>query len=318
MAMTSNLFDLADIPYVLYPLIPMRWMYPFVGLEASLMHRFDRKTRSIIRNNLASTFGHTKSEEEIEELTRQFFEYKQLRTLLLYLFPKLNSAEKEKLFPIDGLQNLDRALAQDKGAIICGAHISSALALVVKDLLRERGYDVSLPSPVKELPYPPSAFRKFVDRLSSNGHREYQAGIFHAQFNIRPMVRLLKGKRVLLMMGDGAHSAGFAEVDFLGRRVLLTTGIVGISRLTGAPTVPFFITGAPPEGLRIVIEEPIPIEKTEDAQRDLQAMVENYAKRLEYHLLQNIPSWQHWLVENNLESMSNEFRKPLHERYHVH
>ena len=318
MTMTSNLFELADVPYVLYPFIPMRWMYPFVRLEARLMHRFDRKTRSIIRANLAVAFGHSKSEEEIDEFTRHVFEYKQLRTLLFYLLPKLDSLQKKRLFPIDGLENLDRAMGQGKGAILCGAHISSILAIALKDLLREHGYDVRLPSPVEKLPYPPSAFRKAVDRLSKNGHGEYQAGIFHAQFNIRPMVRVLKEQGVLLMMGDGSHSAGFAEVAFLGRRVFLTTGIVGISRLTGAPVVPFFVTGSPPEGLRIVIEEPIPIEKTEDTELDLQTMVENYAKRLEYHLLQNIPSWQHWLVENYLESMSNELSKPLHERYHVH
>ena len=313
-----NLFDLADIPYLLYPLMPMRWMYPFVRLEARLMHRFNRKERPIIRNNMAVTFGDTKSEGEIDELTRQFFEYKQLRTLLLYLFPKLNPGQKKRLFPIEGLENLDRALAQDKGAIICGAHISSVITLVVKDLLREQGYDVRLPSPIKKLPYPPSAFRKLIDRLSLNGHKGYQGGIFHAQFNIRPMVRVLKESRVLVLMGDGSHSAGFAEADFLGRRVLLTTGAVGLSRLTGTPVVPYFVTGAPPEGLRVVIEEPIPLEKTEDIQRDLQVMVQNYARRLEHHLRQNIPSWEHWLIEDALESMSNELKKPLHERYHVH
>lgn len=318
MTILAKLFNLGDIPYLLYPIVPLRWMYFVVRLEARLKYLLSRRDRRVVHGNLTTAFGDAKSQDEIGRLTRQFFEYKQLRALLLFLEPKLGSKQKDELFPIEGLENLDRALEEGKGAIVLGAHLNSVLMFAVKNLLRGKGYDVRIAVPKAQLPYQPSLFHRLVDRISPNGKREdVTAGLFYSQFNIRPIIRILEEKRVLGLMGDGAHSAGFTDVKFLGRSVLFTTGAMSIARMTQTPVVPMFITGAPPEGLKIIIEEPIPLEKSDDLKRDLQTMVSAFARRLEYHLLEDIPIWQHWLVDDVFESMATELDKPLGERYHV-
>jgi lauroyl/myristoyl acyltransferase len=141
--------------------------------------------------------------------------------------------------------------------------------------------------------------------------------MFHAQFNVRPIIGGLRDNSAVMLMGDGLHSASFVEVEFLGRSVPFTTGPISIARATQASIVPFFVTGTPPENLKIVIEQPIQLEKSDDAQRDLEAMVGKYAHRLEHHLCQNIPCWENWLYANTLDKMINQLEKPLSERYEI-
>ena len=317
--MLSRLLNLVDLPYphyLLYRFMPLKWTCRIVRLEARLIHRFSHDVRSKITHNLFKLFGNTKDRDEIEGLTFRYFELKQLRMMLLYLHTHLKPAQKEKLFPIEGLEHLDHALAEGKGAVLVGSHLNSIMIFVAMDMLRERGYDVHMAIPTKKMPIPPTMFHKWVDRFFSNGHSEYPPGAFYAQFNIRPIVNILEKKGIVVLMGDGSHSAGFVEVDFLGRRAPFTTGAMGISRMTEAPAVPIMITGSPPDGIRINIEEPIPLEKTDDMPRDLRAMVEKYTERLEHHLLQNIACWQQWPSEDGLATMEEAHGKSLSDRYH--
>ncbi len=313
----SKLFDIADVAYLLKPVIPLKWICAVAGLKARAEYLVCGRERSVVRANLAETFGKDKTKSEIDSMTSRFFEYRQLRGVLLNLFPKLKPREVERLFPMEGLEHLDRALEQKKGVILMGSHINSSMTLITKDILRRKGYDIRVAIPTETLPYGPTLLRRMIDRFSLNGRGTGQEGMFFAQFNIRPIVRSLAENAVVILMGDGWHSAGFVKAEFLGRRVSFTTGAMSIARLTRSPVVPVFATGAPPDGLEIRIEEPIPLEKTGDPRRDLEAMVQKYAQRLEYHLRRNIPCWEHWLQEDTLDTMAGLLEKSIGDRYHV-
>ena len=66
------------------------------------------------------------------------------------------------------------------------------------------------------------------------------------------------------------------------------------------------------------MEEPIAIENTDDLTQDMEIVVGDYAKRLERQLLQNIPCWQHLLVQDVFEYMGGEVSTFLISRYHIH
>ena len=314
----GKLINLGDIAYLLKPIVPLKLMFVLAKMQGKVRYLLNGKERSAVQNNFLDAFGQTMSESEINLMTNQFFEYKQTRGLMYFLFPKLKTSQIEKLFPIEGLEHLDRALSQKKGVVLLCSHLSSIINFVAKDILRAQGYDIRVALPEEEPPYAPTRFRKLIDSLSPSSNKvEQGGGMFFAQFNIRPIVRCLDENAVVILTGDGWHSASFVKTEFLGRTVFFATGAMSIARLTGASVVPLFVTGSPPEKMKIVIEEPVPVEKSENPKQDLEVMVEKYVRRLEYHVGQNIPCWEHWLHDSTLDKMAKLLNASISERYRM-
>ncbi len=106
-------------------------------------------------------------------------------------------------------------------------------------------------------------------------------------------------------------------MKFLDRQVYFTTGAVSIARMTGSPVIPFFVTGSAPDRLKVVFEEPIPLERSNDLSRDLETMVADYVQRLEHRVRKNITCWQHLFNDHALDTMAALLEKPLGQRHQI-
>ncbi len=312
----SKLICIGDVAYLCTSFVPLPWLYTLARMKGRLRHWGSRETREIVHGNLQSFLGSSHSEPEIDRMTRLFFEYRELRILLYYLYPGLKPRQVEALLPLEGLEHLDRLCPERKGGILLLSHVNSVVGLIAKEILRARGYDVRVAYPTETPPFPPTLFRRVWDRIFPPANIVASAD-FCTQFNIRPIVRRLREGAIILLTGDGWHSAGLAKAKFLGRELYFTTGAAGIARAVGCPIVPLFVVGYPPDMLRVVIEEPKALEMTEDQQRDLEVMVSNYTSRLEAHLVQYPLTWEHWSEERALETMATLPGRSLADRYRI-
>lgn len=313
----TKLVRSADVSFVLYSVLPLDWIWSLARLHGKLTYHLARRRRSIVQDNLEGVFGSAKSPREIEDLTRAFLEYQRLRGVLLALSPRLGSSELEELVRPEGLEHLDTALEQGRGAILLGSHLNSLVMFDGIIVLRARGYDVVVALPEPGDPWAPSALGRLLNRRLGTKAMFELTGAFHAQFNIRPIVQRLAGNAVVAQTGDGLHSARFVDVEFLGRRVPFPTGMMRVAQVTGAPVVPVFQVGAPPDRLRVVLEEPLTVERGEDPEGALSAALSDYATRLERHVLENPACWEHWSIANTLETMAAWSERTLEERYRV-
>lgn len=313
----TRLVDSSDAGYLLYSVLPLDCIYALSRLHGRLTYLAGRRQRRIVRHNLVDVLGPTRGAAEADVLTRRFFEYRRLRGLLLAMAPRLTSRELSELLPVEGIEHLDAALAEGRGAILLGSHLNSLCMFDAIVLLRERGYDIGVALPEERDPWAPSRLRKLADRLTGAKTLYELTGAFYAQFNIRPIVRRLARNGIVAQTGDGLHSARFIEVDFLGKKVPFPTGMAAVAQVTRAPVVPMFQVGAPPDHLRVVLEEPWSVERGNDGAEALAAAVARFASRLEHHLLQNLACWEHWLIENTLGTMASWPKRPLEERYKV-
>lgn len=308
---------LGDLAYALHGLVPFRLMCALARFQGRVQHRLGRRERSIVRDNLEAAFAGELAPAELDRLTHRAFEYRQLRGLMLMLFPRLRPAQAARLFPVVGLEHLDEAIARGHGPVVVSSHLNSLCTFMAVQLLRERGYDIGIALPADADPQPASPLRRRLDAATGRpGFRE-RTGAFYAQFNVRPIVRRLASGAGVVFVGDGWHSAGFAETTFLGRPAYFTTGPASVARLTGSPVVPMFITGAPPADLRIRFEEPIAPDPDLDTRRDLNRMVTRYVERLEHHVRESIPAWQHWFEEEAFARMATLPEGTLAERYEI-
>ena len=161
----------------------------------------------------------------------------------------------------------------------------------------------------------PTPFRRFVNRLyGAPASLSVAVGAFYAQFNVRPLVKLLNEKVILVLMGDGWHSAGFVDVEFLGRRLPFTNGPISLARVAGCPVVPVFSVGSP-DRLHFEIEPYLTMDRSGPPAEEIERKVTQFIGRVEQRMLADVPSWQHWF-EADLFSVLERWRSTsIRERY---
>ena len=308
-------FTLEDVAYLLHPLVPLRAMAAAARARGRLQYLARPDERRRVGVNLASAGVHGR--RDLALMTRQAFEYRDLRSLLLTLHPRMTTAQAARLFPFEGLEHLERARAEHGGVVLACSHVNSRGNMIAVERLRSVGFDIRTVLPTAAEAFPLSRFRRRLYRRTGGQTFAQRIGGFHAQFNLRPIVRRLSEGTTVLIVADGWHSAGFVETTFLGRPAQFTTGAVSVARVAGTVAVPLFVAGRPPDRLRFVLEEPIAPDPAADARADVERMVSEYARRVERRLLDDLPCWEHWFEDRTLETMQRLTEIPLSERYRI-
>lgn len=308
-----QIVSLADLAELLDRLLPRGWVYRLARFEGGLAYLLKPPRRRVVARNLAPF---AKDQSELKKMTRRFFEFSKLRVLLLLLFLEMKPEEWERHFAVEGVEHLDSALAEGKGVVLLGSHLNSKGVLITVMLLRSRGYDVNLALPSEDELHGATLFARFVLRRSERASLKERLGGFFVQFNVRPIVSRLARNAVVAQTGDGWHSAAFKSVPFLGRSLPFTTGMLSVAQSTGAMVVPFNVVGEPP-ALRAVLSPPFAIPRGDDPGAELAAAVARYAKTLETALLENVICWEHWLIEDTLDTIAGWPERSLEERYEM-
>ena len=314
---SARLFDHGDLVYVACLLLPLSWFLqlgrPLGWLEMLLYPRVRRGVHA----NLVQAFGATKPADEISRLTRHVFEYHQMRNMMALVAPLLAvRGQLEKYFPIHNIENLDRALAGGRGAIILASHVNSISTLLAVIQLRRSGYPVRCPMPDRRDAWAPTPFRRLVHRLLGVPTVRESVGGFYAQFNVRPLVKALQEKSILIMAGDGWHSASFVDAPFLGRILPFTNGPISLARVAGVPVVPMFVVG-PPNRLSFEFEPAFLVDGEGPSQDAIARKVRFFVSRVEQRMLADIACWQLWLVEDVFGTLEHWRSRPLDERYAI-
>src|SRR5206468_1072509 len=126
--------------------------------------------------------------------------------------------------------------------------------------------------------------RRFIHWVCGAPTMTQAIDAFYAQFNVRPLMKELRAKNILVAVGDGWHSASFADAKFLGRTLPFTTGPFALGRAAAVPLVPVFCAGAP-HRMRFEFEPAFVVERTECQQEDVARAVQFYAERVEERML---------------------------------
>lgn len=249
-------------------------------------------------------------------LARQFLAGQQIRRLLLAIAPRLTTPELRALVPIRGLEWLEqhRAEGTGRGAILLVSHVHSVGGLLAVTLLRRIGYDVRVALPPAGDAWAVTRAGRMIDGLLGQKPTITEAlGGFTCQFNVRPIVRHLEAGTIVAQTGDGWHSAGFVDAQFLGRTLPFPTGVLSVARLTGVPVLPLFAAG-PARRMEFEIEAPFHVGRGDG---ELEEAVQRYAARLDRQVRAWPAAWEHWAIPNTLDTLAGWRDRPLHERYAV-
>jgi KDO2-lipid IV(A) lauroyltransferase len=329
--MNNKLFKPSDLYWmckwliskIYYSALPIPALMRLAKLKG-LFKSFASKKRFVVKENIVSVFGDSKSEREIQALARRHFEYLEKVHTAFFLL-RLRQNINPRNWPIEGLDHLDSALAQGKGVILVSAHFGYSRA--IKPLLKMRGYSVSLvgnkagakigkeyKSRLKKQ-LGRSRFGRFIFKRLELANLTQEDNDFPAELNVRPLVKALKRNEIIVIMGDGLHAMNFVEFKILDQLLPFPTGWMSIAAETGAAVLPVFVVDSTDKlGLQLFIEKPLTISKNERIKPDLAAGVECFA-RLFGSYVERYPHLYKWGKTSRSQKWLTRSKLDLAERY---
>lgn len=207
------------------------------------------------------------------------------RTIAEYArLPITTLAELEERVTIEGLENLQTALAAGKGVIAVSGHFGS-LELMATSFRLFDIHPTLLVAPMKN-PLASHFFRE--QRLA------YGVDVIEVGPGLRDAFRVLRRGGLLCLAADQDAGRHGAFIDFFGRPASTPTGAIELAMRTGAPVI-FGLCFR--EGLdhhRVVIRPPVVVDAADPTERVIHEQLERLTAWLEEGIRERPDHW-FWL-----------------------
>lgn len=270
-----------------FRLLPYRSLRPLSrGMGAATFFVLPRR-RKIALDNLQLALGKETTKKQREIILRRSMAnviYGVIEIVRLGAVPSRFSPDH---ISWNGLEHLEDALKQGKGAILVGSHFGNFLLILVG--LGQKGFRVR--TIVRNFSNPNVA--SFLDRLMDR----LELGYIHDKPKercVRRALECLRANEVLFLLIDLNVIAGGVYVDFFGYKVPTFTGPVVFAQRTGAPILPIFGIREGRDRNKVFLGAPVEMVETGDREADLQANTALPTKILEGQIRRFPEEWW-WL-----------------------
>jgi KDO2-lipid IV(A) lauroyltransferase len=253
-------------------LVPLHY-YCFPSRRAAVRSN----VRHILNNSTSSKFRELGEKHTAMLIFRSFNEF-------LYEFfkiPGLDRKKMEKSLTFEGLENLDSALSEGKGAVIATAHIGNwelggaALAML--------GYKLHVVAGVQ--------FNDWFSEHVKDMKRRLDIGVVSPEEGYRGLFRALRGNESVVLLVDGDVFVEGLSMELFSKPARIPSGAAALSLRTMAPVVPGYIKREGPFRFRLCIDKPILPDPQGDKTRDVEKLTEEIMSRVEGYIEQNLDQW---------------------------
>lgn len=258
--------------------IPAGCLYAFAKNIAVLAYLFAKKQKKIALDSLTIAFSREKSRREIEEIARNCFIYMAKSAVELMFFFDKPGALREKV-EIQGRQNLDKALAGGRGAILVSAHFGNFPLLLGR--LALEGYKAGgIMRPMRDA----RVEKIFLEKRDKFGVKT----IYSQPRNecVNNTIAALRNNELVFIPIDQNFGTGGVFVDFFGEKAATATGPVIFAQRTKAALIPCFILRQPDDTHKIIFEAELELKEGKDSQdtiliniQRLTDIIESYIRR---------------------------------------
>lgn len=268
---------------LLISILPLTVVYLIGVWAGSLLFLVSRSKKKVMVAEFARIFPHYTS-RQLAKIIRGSFVNFCLSEIEILFYSRLNKKNINKIINIEGLHNLDAALAKGSGVLLLQAHLGafqmvmpaighngytmnqiSASATVWKDKnfswIQKKGYDI----------------KSRYEALLPVTHLAVDA-------SLRPVYRALANNEIVGITSDGGGGKRILPVNFLGRKANFQEGVASIAERTGAVIVPAFILTRKWLKHSLVLHEPVNLSGGSTSEKETRDVVQSYASLLEFYV----------------------------------
>ena len=282
------MFDLQRITYKIIAallkvsgLIPRKMSFKLGNFIGQILFFADKKHREIALKNLTRSFGREKSPYEIKKLARRVFKNFGQIIFEIGWSLRLNSKDFDRCFCVKGLSHYKTAQEKHKGILFLTAHIGNW------ELMPIIGAMIDCPVNIvyRRLDFLP------LNNILIKIRTRFGAKLIPTAHSMRKILNCLKlGQSVVVLMDQNVDWYEGVFVDFFGHRACTNKGLALLALKTEAPVVPVFLVREGP-GFIVEFGPQIPLVKTEDKIKDVEANTLQYNRVIESVVRQYPDQW---------------------------
>ena len=270
--------------FQLFGILPLPLMSALAAALMTFISWFLKRYRRIAAENLRHAYPGITPREIARIITAGF------RSIGLTIAEMLCFGHRPeammKRISVDGLEHLDRALANGKGVVAVTAHLGNFPLMM--SYLAWRGYSVSVI-------FKPPRDQKADDYFISRWKTITGARIIYSMPRLRCIqesLKVLRGNGLLFILPDqNFGDDGSVFVDFFGRTAATGTGPSVFARRSGACIVPMFIVRQPDATHKIIIEKPVEAAQAPTEEEALIVQTQQLAAVIEQYLRRCPDQW---------------------------
>ena len=254
--------------------------YKLADIVSDIYYFFARNDRENLQCNLRialKTDDKKIINAHIKNIFRNFAKY-----LVDFLrFEKLDNDYILSHVKLEGKENLDKARAKGKGAIVLTAHIGNW----------ELGGGV-----VASMGYPLYVIAldhkdKRINDLFLHQRASVDVKVIPIGAQIKSCFRVLKKNWLLAIVGDRDFTNHGIKIAFFGQPTVFPKGPAVFSLRTGAAIIPTFVIRTENDAFKIIFEEPLEIKPTGNEAEDIKAIMQSYIAVIEKYVRSFPDQW---------------------------
>ncbi len=248
--------------------LPQRSLYAIAVILGDLMYVVWWRARRNARENMRRALGPQASGRVVSRAAREAF------CNCMKYYAEFLRGQEHFLGKIDlsGLENVEAALTEGKGAILVGLHMGS---LEVAGLsVTQNQYSLNV---VVDEKYVNARVNRWIQRMRAKLGMTVIAARKEAMPNL---VRALKRNEILALLIDCPHIAN-TKVRFCGARAKVPGGAAALAIRTGARIVPAAVIRTKGNRFAAFIDKPLDFQPTGDFSRDVQTLTQSIMEALE-------------------------------------
>jgi len=262
----------------LLPLPAARWVGLGVGF---LLYGVLRRYRNTAHKNLALVYPDLPTKER-RRMARAVFLHFGMAVAEFVKLPQLDRSAIDRMVVVEGEENLQKALAGQRGAFIITGHFGNWEFLA--RWLATHDYLLNVIARRSEDPE--------TEKLLTNTRLQSGANVFRRGEAVRPVLQSLRKNELVGILPD--QNAGDVVVPFFGLPTGTTDGPAVLHLHTKAPLLFSWCTRREDGRFHILFEPPEVYEPTGDRSADILAIMTMINRHLEDQIRKNPTQWL-WL-----------------------
>lgn len=262
------------------PIIHPRWGYPLFGWIGARFFDWFAEAREPLTDNLRHVMPDASCEQR-DCIARSILRNHAKNYYDFFRSTRLTLDDIRQLVQVNGIENLEKALARGKGVIFVTAHYGNLD--IVSQTFAVRGYKVTTPA---EHVKPEILFQHIVATRSSKG-----LTIIPVDGPLLALVRALKRNQLVGLVSDLDVTKSGIPVRFFDAPARLPDGHVQLALRTGAALLPAFSMRMPDNTFVADAEPALALKDSGDFQADVRAGVEQMARIMEKWIAAHPEQW---------------------------
>ncbi|HET6460709.1 MAG TPA: lysophospholipid acyltransferase family protein [Syntrophales bacterium] len=249
-----------------------------------LFYHLSVKHRLIALSNLRRAYPE-KDMEEITRIAKSFYRHLAIVAAEFFELPSITKQNLGEWVEFEGLENLEKALEQKKGALSIVAHFGNWELMTVALPLGAR------PMSIVYRPLDNAT----LDNLTAWMRTKDGNTLISKGGAGRKITRLLAENRIIGILSDqNVDKYEGVFVDFFGSPACTSVGLAALALRTDAPVLPAFMARMPSGKYKFIIQPPVEITRTDDYESDLLVNTQRFTKLVE-DMVRKYPDQWFWI-----------------------